>query len=107
MPLSIVLQARRALKLCGQRRRNVTTSLSLQLSRSSLHHMNRKILFDAAKIAAYNNRNRMEATPLGAGPGTSAILDPTTKASWDVLPPHSEIVEGCRVFWTHFFQLGG
>lgn len=25
---------------------------------------------------------------------------------WDLLPPYTEVVEACKIFWTSFFQLG-
>ncbi|THH19551.1 hypothetical protein EW146_g1636 [Bondarzewia mesenterica] len=40
--------------------------------------------------------------------GSSATIRATSevKNRWDLLPPYDEVVEGCKVFVTSFFQLG-
>jgi hypothetical protein len=37
---------------------------------------------------------------------SSCQISPPIQDRWDLLPPHSEVVEACKTFWTSFFQLG-
>lgn len=48
-----------------------------------------------------HQRSLAPGADLGRGPAT-----PSEGSDWDLLPPFEEVVEGCQVFTTSYFQLG-
>ncbi|KAF2491280.1 hypothetical protein BU16DRAFT_584600 [Lophium mytilinum] len=46
-------------------------------------------------------------TPQTLSPiGSNTTSSPEALLSWELLPPHEEVVEGCKVFWTSLIQVG-